>query len=130
MEYEQPISRPRSKQSRVLELDARKLDVTHSPSVALHETFSPPHQQAARRQSTHRRRGSLWKQNSSLLIMTIPGLCLLFVFAYLPLFGIIIAFKDYRAYLGVLGSAWVGLQNFSIFSRPTTPGALFSTPSL
>ena len=112
MEYEQPIARPRAKQPGVLELDARKLDVTHSPSVALHETLSPPHQQAARRQSTHRRRGNLWKQNSSLLIMTIPGLCLLFVFAYLPMFGIIIAFKDYRAYLGVLGSAWVGLQNF------------------
>src|SRR6266568_787263 len=55
---------------------------------------------------------SLWKQNSTLLIMTIPGLLVLFIFAYLPMFGIIIAFKDYRASQGILGSAWVGFQNF------------------
>ncbi len=44
--------------------------------------------------------------------MMAPGLIVLFVFAYLPMFGIIIAFKDYRAYQGVLGSRWVGLKNF------------------
>jgi len=44
--------------------------------------------------------------------MMLPGLLVLFVFAYLPMFGIIIAFKDYRAYQGVLGSQWVGLKNF------------------
>jgi len=45
-------------------------------------------------------------------MMMLPGLLVLFVFAYLPMFGIIIAFKDYRAYQGVLGSQWVGLKNF------------------
>ena len=44
--------------------------------------------------------------------MMLPGLLVLFVFAYLPMFGIIIAFKDYRAYQGVLGSQWVGFKNF------------------
>jgi putative aldouronate transport system permease protein len=44
--------------------------------------------------------------------MMLPGLIVLFVFAYLPMFGIIIAFKDYRAYQGVLGSRWVGFKNF------------------
>jgi putative aldouronate transport system permease protein len=44
--------------------------------------------------------------------MMLPGLIVLFVFAYLPMFGIIIAFKDYRAYQGVVGSRWVGLKNF------------------
>src|SRR5260370_8183447 len=44
--------------------------------------------------------------------MAIPGLLTLFIFAYLPMFGIIIAFKDYRASQGILGSAWVGFQNF------------------
>lgn len=113
MENEQPISRPISKQSKVLELNAGKLNVTHSLSVALHdETLSTPHQKTTRRQSAHWRKGSIWRQNSSLLAMTIPGLLVLFVFAYLPMLGIIIAFKDYRAYQGVFGSAWVGLQNF------------------
>jgi len=52
------------------------------------------------------------KSNAALLLMMVPGLVVLFVFAYLPMFGIIIAFKDFRAYQGVLGSRWVGLQNF------------------
>ena len=52
------------------------------------------------------------KRDVALLMMMLPGLLVLFVFAYLPMFGIIIAFKDYRAYQGVLGSQWVGLKNF------------------
>lgn len=53
-----------------------------------------------------------WETNLSLLTMALPGILLLFVFAYLPMFGIIIAFKDYRFADGILGSAWVGLENF------------------
>ena len=52
------------------------------------------------------------KRDVAMLMMMLPGLLVLFVFAYLPMFGIIIAFKDYRAYQGVLGSQWVGLKNF------------------
>jgi putative aldouronate transport system permease protein len=59
-----------------------------------------------------KRRSSLWGQNSALLIMMIPGLILLFIFAYLPMLGLVIAFKNYRASQGIFGSAWVGLQNF------------------
>lgn len=44
--------------------------------------------------------------------MALPGIILLFIFAYLPMVGIIIAFKDYRFNLGLFGSQWVGLQNF------------------
>ena len=52
------------------------------------------------------------KTNLSLLSMSLPGIILLFVFAYLPMLGIVIAFKDYRFNLGILGSEWVGFQNF------------------
>ncbi|HLZ57406.1 MAG TPA: ABC transporter permease subunit [Ktedonosporobacter sp.] len=52
------------------------------------------------------------KKSAPLLLMAAPGLLFLLIFAYLPMFGLIIAFKDYRAYQGILGSAWVGLQNF------------------
>lgn len=57
--------------------------------------------------------------NSALLLMAAPGTLLLFVFAYLPMIGLMIAFKDYRAADGILGSAWSGLENFRyLFSTP------------
>ena len=42
---------------------------------------------------------------------------LLFIFCYLPMFGIVIAFKDYRYDKGIFGSDWVGLKNFEFFVR-------------
>ena len=48
----------------------------------------------------------------TLSIMALPGLLFLLVFAYLPMFGLVIAFKDYRFVDGILGSDWVGFSNF------------------
>ena len=47
-----------------------------------------------------------------LYMMMVPGLCYLLINNYLPMFGLIVAFKrvDYRK--GILGSPWVGLDNF------------------
>lgn len=53
-----------------------------------------------------------FKTNLNLMAMALPGILFLFVFAYLPMFGLMIAFKDYRAADGILGSEWVGLNNF------------------
>ncbi|MEZ4711485.1 MAG: ABC transporter permease subunit [Caldilineaceae bacterium] len=50
--------------------------------------------------------------NLTLLSMALPGIVLLFIFAYLPMVGLLIAFKDYRFADGILGSAWVGFNNF------------------
>src|SRR5437660_6852163 len=50
-------------------------------------------QKASQGAFSGKRRSSLWKQNSALLTMMIPGLLLLFVFAYLPMAGLVIAFK-------------------------------------
>lgn len=52
------------------------------------------------------------RQNGALSLMALPGLALIFVFSYLPMFGIIIAFKNYRPSRGVFGSPWVGMKNF------------------
>jgi putative aldouronate transport system permease protein len=50
-----------------------------------------------------------------LQIMVIPGLVLLFVFAYIPMWGVLIAFKEYTLHEGFLNSSWVGLDNFKEF---------------
>lgn len=50
--------------------------------------------------------------NLALTTMALPGVILLFIFAYLPMVGLVIAFKDYKFAEGIWGSAWVGLENF------------------
>lgn len=42
---------------------------------------------------------------------------LVFIFSYLPMFGIVIAFKNYNFAKGIFGSPWVGLQNFEFFFK-------------
>ena len=52
-----------------------------------------------------------WKQRY-LLIMLIPAIVYFIVFHYIPLYGVTIAFKDYKFTEGILGSSWVGLEHF------------------
>jgi putative aldouronate transport system permease protein len=52
-------------------------------------------------------------RNRTLYLMTLPALAFFVIFAYLPMPGIIIAFKDYNAADGIYGSAWNGLRNFA-----------------
>ena len=47
--------------------------------------------------------------------MVILPMFWVFVFSYLPMVGVIIAFKDYNYADGIFGSKWVGLENFRIF---------------
>lgn len=54
-------------------------------------------------------------KNKNLLLMTMPVVIFTFIFSYMPMFGIIIAFKNYKYNEGILGSAWVGLRNFKFF---------------
>lgn len=63
-----------------------------------------------------------FKRNSSLFLMLVPGLVLLFLFNYLPLGGIIIAFKDINMAKGILRSDWAGFRNFEFFVKnPSFP---------
>lgn len=52
------------------------------------------------------------RKNGTLFLMALPGLVLLLVFHYMPLPGIVIAFKNYRTSQGIFGSDWIGLKNF------------------
>ena len=58
-----------------------------------------------------------WIRNRSLYVMVIPVLLFYLLFHYKPMYGAIIAFKDYTPALGVAKSPWVGLANFVRFFK-------------
>lgn len=45
-------------------------------------------------------------------LLMAPGMIFLIIFSFIPMFGIIMAFEDYVPAKGILGSDWVGLENF------------------
>lgn len=53
--------------------------------------------------------------NIQLLILALPAIILLFIFCYIPMGGIILAFKKFKVNLGIFDSPWVGLDNFEFF---------------
>ena len=58
-------------------------------------------------------------KHKQLYSLMLPGMILLIIFMFVPMFGVIIAFKDYTYAGGILGSEWVGLKHFrAIFSDP------------
>ncbi len=54
-------------------------------------------------------------RSSQLYLLLLPTLLLVFLFQYVPMYGVIIAFKNFKPHLGVLGSDWVGLRHFVRF---------------
>ncbi len=62
--------------------------------------------------------------NRSLYLMILPALVVLILFAYLPMYGIQVAFRNYNASDGITGSPWVGLKNFLFFFKSIFFGRL------
>lgn len=54
-------------------------------------------------------------KNKSLLLMCIPAISMLLIFCYIPMGGLVLAFKNYRFDLGIFGSEWSGFDNFEFF---------------
>lgn len=66
------------------------------------------------------RKKSRWfyfKKNLPLTMMALPGIILMILFKYLPLSGIVLAFKQYNIRDGIFGSAWNGFKNFEYLFR-------------
>jgi putative aldouronate transport system permease protein len=57
--------------------------------------------------------GTRIAMNWDIYLLALPGLLILIVFRYLPMYGVLIAFKDYNVIKGILGSSWIGLENFA-----------------
>ena len=73
---------------------------------------------------------SVWK-NWQLYIMCLPAVIYFLIFAYKPMYGIIIAFKNYSMRKGIMGSPWIGFGNFErLFSSYWFPIILKNTLTL
>ncbi len=58
-----------------------------------------------------KRLGRQW----DLQMMVLPALLFIFVFSYIPMYGVLMAFQDYSLFDGFSGSAWVGFKHFEMF---------------
>ncbi|WP_424768808.1 ABC transporter permease [Paenibacillus sp. sgz302251] len=65
---------------------------------------------------------TLWKdlvRDRYLYLLLLPGLLLILLFRYAPMYGIVIAFQDFNIFKGVRGSEWVGFDQFvRLFNSP------------
>lgn len=82
---------------------------------------------SASRGTRLRKRFASWQ----LYVMVIPALLYILLFHYKPMYGIIIAFKDFSMRRGILGSEWVGMANFTrLFSSYWFPVIIKNTLTL
>ncbi|WP_241993891.1 ABC transporter permease [Mesobacillus foraminis] len=65
------------------------------------------------------------RENYFLYLLIAPALILTIVFKYVPMYGAIIAFKDFSTIKGILGSEWVGFANFTKFLSSPNFGTIF-----
>ena len=56
-----------------------------------------------------------FRRNKYSYLMAVPGIIFIILFCYLPMFGLLLAFENYKPKLGVFGSPFVGLKHFSDF---------------
>ena len=68
------------------------------------------------------------KRYWQLYLLVLPPIVTTFIWHYIPLYGVIIAFKDYKPKLGILGSPWYGFGHFVwFFNRPMFWQILWNT---
>ena len=78
--------------------------------------------------------GTYLKRNYDLYLLLIPALIFVLIFNLVPMYGILLAFKDYNMFaadspfMSILASPWAGLEHFKkIFSRPEFLNAMRNT---
>ncbi|MEG0767429.1 MAG: sugar ABC transporter permease, partial [Clostridia bacterium] len=86
---------------------------------------------AARAANKKRTALRTWREivsDRQLYWMILPGILCVLVFSYLPMYGLVLAFKTYKPKLGILGSPWCGWENFAhFFSKNDAMYTLFNT---
>ncbi len=84
----------------------------------------------AKSKAHHRgvRQRNSFRQQLPLHLMLIPGVIVVLIYNYIPMFGLSIAFQNFKPTKGFLESAWVGLKNFEkFFSYADTPRIIANT---
>ncbi|MBQ8087538.1 MAG: sugar ABC transporter permease [Clostridia bacterium] len=73
----------------------------------------------------------LWRRLArswQLYVLALPAVIWIIVFAYAPMYGVQIAFKEYKVNLGITGSPWIGLKYFNqLFSLPNFKTLVMNT---
>ena len=76
-------------------------------------------------------RKNSFSKNISFYLILLPAVIVVFLVQYLPMSGLLIAFKDYNARQGIFGSPWAGLSGFAnfveIFNTPALSEAIWNT---
>ncbi|ANE48410.1 protein lplB [Paenibacillus swuensis] len=61
-------------------------------------------------------------------LMLLPGILLLLIFSIYPMFGVILAFKQFNPVAGIWGSPWIGFEHFrSVFNNPLSFQVVYNT---
>ncbi|QNK55820.1 sugar ABC transporter permease [Paenibacillus sp. PAMC21692] len=55
---------------------------------------------------------SPWLRYWDLYLMLLPAMLFIIVYKYVPMYGVIIAFKDFNIMKGIMGSSWIGFEHF------------------
>ncbi|SEO37898.1 carbohydrate ABC transporter membrane protein 1, CUT1 family [Paenibacillus sp. OV219] len=72
--------------------------------------------------------GRKWSGQLPLHLMILPGLILILIYSYGPMFGLLIAFEKYVPAKGIMGSKWVGLDNFRyVLEMPESTQIIWNT---
>ena len=87
-----------------------------SDPMSAYRTFSAADSIATPRSASKRRmRRKQIKADWQLYVLILPAVISVLIFHYIPIYGIQIAFKDFRSSMGIWGSPWVGLEHFKRF---------------
>ena len=73
----------------------------------------------AKRNNFFRKLGGKIGRSKYLIIMILPAIVFYLLFCYVPMYGVLMAFQNYKPKRGVFGSPWIGFDNFvKVFEEP------------
>ena len=73
----------------------------------------------SRRNNPFRKLGSHILRDKYLILMILPAVAFYIIFCYIPMYGVLMAFKNFKPRLGIWGSPWNGVDNFiAVFEEP------------